>query len=562
MAHNTRIVRGVHERYHQGCSMVNTNMRTALLENRARRPGLAPGSMLRRLQSLCAALIAAALFAGALSAAEPTVVTVDLKSVVVERFMGIGVQWDPYEYLPSPEAWKTTLSRVDFMRPGLFRVMLNATSYLRGFDVAGNPQYVWSEGQSGMERLSSLFDILDYAQAKNIDILIGEWSPSRGLNVGGGARAGAADPRWARVHADFAKYLMTVRKYSVIKYFNYMNEPNGDWMWPGGAVDYSAWAQGVRNLRKEFDAHGLSALQVAGPDNSGNWDWLDRCAQELRGEIGAWEMHWYAKDAEVLDGRIEKLLQEKREMLRKTAPQSASQPLFLGESGMIEGKVNGDQQPRVKEFVYGVLMADYIAQVARAGWETGTAWDMDDAMHVNQGGRVSPPAARTLKIWGFWNTQGTAMGHPEDEAIRPWFYTWSLMARLFPKGTRIVNAKSVYEEVKTVREWAKGTRIVGATNADVPGLRSMAGTRQEGSRTEMSFMVVNDGDAPKTVTLKAPGAGRRNLTTYRYFDRERPVDSNGFPVPVGKPAAADLGKGVGIELPSRGVVFLTTRSAR
>ena len=115
------------------------------------------------------------------------------------------------------------------------------------------------------------------------------------------------------------------------------------------------------------------------------------------------------------------------------------------------------------------------------------------------------------------------------------------MARLFPKGSRMVSA---------------------AGASEIPGLRSMAGTRQEGSRTEMSFMVVNDGDAPKTVRLKAPGAGRRNLTTYRYFDRERPVDSNGFPVPIGKPAAADLGKGVRIELPSRGVVFLTTRSAR
>jgi len=492
-------------------------MKTALLENR---------------KGLFAALLAAALLAAAASAAEPVVVTVNLKSVAVEKFMGIGVQWDPYEYPPSPEAWKTTLRRVDFMRPGLFRVMLNATSYLRGFDASGNPLYVWSEGQPGIERLSSLFDILDYAQANKIDVLIGEWSPARGLNLGGGARAGAADPHWARVHADFARYLTTVKKYSVIRYFNYMNEPNGDWMWPGGAVDYSAWAQGVRNLRQEFDARGLAALQVAGPDNSGNWDWLDRCAREL---------HWYAKDAEVLDGRIEKLLAEKREMLRKTAPRSASQPLFLGESGLIEGKVNGDQQPRVKEFVYGVLMADYIAQVARAGWETGTAWDMDDAMHVNQGGRVSPPAARTLKIWGFWNTQGTAMGHPEDEAIRPWFYTWSLMARLFPKGSRIVSA---------------------AGASETPGLRIMAGTSQEGSRTEISFMLVNDSNGPKSVTLKAPGAGRRNLTTYRYFDPERPVDTNGFPLPIGKPAATNLAKGVAIELPSRGVVFLTTGSPR
>ncbi|MCX6633098.1 MAG: hypothetical protein NTW28_36345, partial [Candidatus Solibacter sp.] len=342
-------------------------------------------------------------------AAEPVAVTVDLKAPVVERFMGLGVQWDPYEYLPSPEAWKTTLERVGFLRPGLLRVMLNASSYLRGFDAAGKARYVWSEGESGMERLASLFAILDYAQAQKIDVLLGEWSPAR-LSIGA-ARVGADDPHWATIHADFAGYLKTVKKYEVIRYFNFMNEPNGGWMWPGGKVDYAAWAQGMRNLRKELDARGMGWLKIAGPDNSGNWEWLDRCAAELRGEIGAWEMHWYAKDAEVLGGDIEKLLTAKREMLRKTDPEAASKPLFVGESGLIEGKINGDQQPRVKEFPYGVMMADYVAQVARAGWQAALAWDLDDAMHVNTGGRVTPPGPRTLKIWGFWNTQGTAMGH-------------------------------------------------------------------------------------------------------------------------------------------------------
>jgi hypothetical protein len=62
--------------------------------------------------------------------------------------------------------------------------------------------------------------------------------------------------------------------------------------------------------------------------------------------------------------------------------------------------------------------------------------------------------------------------------------------------------------------------------------------------------------------LRAPGGGRRDLTEYRYFDRERPADSAGFPVPSGKLPAADLSKGVRIELPSRGVVFLTSGSER
>ncbi len=218
-----------------------------------------------------------------------------------------------------------------------------------------------------------------------------------------------------------------------------MNEPNGNWMWPRGKVDYAAWAEGMRNLRADFDSNGLKSLPIAGPDNSGDWDWIDRCAKDLSRQIGLWDMHWYVKDQELLDDEIEKLLSAKRAMLLKTDPDAASKGFYLAEAGVIQGRVNGDQQPRVKDFVYGVLMADLAAQVARAGWMGASAWDLDDAMHIVNG-RDQPavPNNLTLKIWGFWNTQAANMGHPEDEAIRPWFYTWSLMSRLFPKGARIV----------------------------------------------------------------------------------------------------------------------------
>ena len=118
--------------------------------------------------------------------------------------------------------------------------------------------------------------------------------PAQGLGI-----AGPQDPRWARIISDFVNYLTTRKHYTVIRFYNYMNEPNGDWMWPGGKVDYAAWAKGIRNLRTEFDAHGLKGLPIAGPDNSGDWDWIDRCARELPRQIGLWDMHWYVKDKEL-----------------------------------------------------------------------------------------------------------------------------------------------------------------------------------------------------------------------------------------------------------------------
>lgn len=477
------------------------------------------------------ALIAYITLAGATLAADgaPTV-TVDLKATLVDPFMGLGVQWDPYDYPPSEPAWKLTLSRLDFMKPAFFRVMWVADKYCLGFDEGAQPQYVWDLGEAKVqEQLGPLFAILDYAQSRGIDVMLGEWNPPRNI-------AGPQDPRWARIIADFVKYLTAQKKYTVIRYYNFFNEPNGNWMWPAGKVDYAGWAAGMRLLRREFDARGLQGLPIAGPDNSGNWEWLDRCAQELREQIGFWEMHWYVKDQELLDGDIEKLLRTKREMLLATDPQAAAKGLYMGEAGIIEGRVNGDQQPRVKGYDYGVLMADFVAQVARAGWMGASAWDLDDAMHVVNG-RLHPaiPADLTLKIWGFWNTQGTAMGHPEDEAIRPWFYTWSLMSRLFPKGSRVAAVKE---------------------SGFPAGLRTLAA----GDANDVSVMVVNDAGEPRTVTVRIPGWSGKKLVRYDYFEPDRPVNREGFPVAQKKKSKLDGTGALRLEFPSRGVVFLSSHS--
>ncbi len=462
-------------------------------------------------------------------------VTISLGEARIPSFFGLGIQWDPYSYPPRPEAWKLTLKRLDYARPAFFRVMLGARDYCLGFDsAAGTPRYVWSQGEAAIQkRLGSLLNILDYAQSRNIDVLLGEWSPPGRLGDGPNDRIERPDdPRWGRLIADFVTWLRTQRGYSVVRMYNLMNEPNGSWMWRGGRVDYSAWASGIRNLRKEFDAHGLKDLPIVGPDNSGNWEWVDRVSCEMPECIGDWEMHWYAHDREVMGGEIEKLLAEKRRVVLANDQNAASKSLFMSESGLLHGKCNGDQQPRVKSFEYGVMMADYVAQVAQAGWMGACAWDLDDAMHTVRG-HPEVPTDLTLKVWGFWNTQGSAMGHPEDERIRPWFYTWSLMSRLFPRGTR----------------------ILAATPSGLPQLRILAGLSAKGSK--LSVMLVNNLEKARTVRLSAPGAGRKNLVEYHYFENDRRTDAEGFPVLKESFANADWENGVLFDLPARGVIFVT-----
>jgi hypothetical protein len=140
-------------------------------------------------------------------------------------------------------------------------------------------------------------------------------------------------------------------------------------------------------------------------------------------------------------------------------------------------------------------MADYVAQVARAGWMGADAWDLDDAMHGNGHGG--------LKEWGFWDSSpGSGM------YVRPWFYVWGLMSRLFPAGSQILRV----EESPTV-----------------PRFRAIACSWISAAGDQTSIMLVNDADQARSVRVRMPSATPRSLHSYHYFKNYRPTSSSGMP---------------------------------
>ncbi len=111
-----------------------------------------------------------------------------------------------------------------------------------------------------------------------------------------------------------------------------------------------------------------------------------------------------------------------------------------------------DSQMSVFDHMYGTDMADAIMQTAANGYSGCIVWMLDDAMHVNEPGR--------LKIWGFWNILGEERYGASAERIRPWYYAVALLSRYFPAGSQILES--------TVR--------------GVPGVRTMWG-RSDGKPT-------------------------------------------------------------------------------
>lgn len=486
--------------------------------------------------------------------AERLQVTVQLNETITSSFLGNGVQWSAYPHADTPDAewgmlmtdekWEKVFSRVGYMKPGLVRVLDQANwRYLKGFDEKG--QVILDFHSPEVQALEKL---LGYCHQNNISVLLGEWGcpyKVHDQHVGFGKMfTGANDPRWIGMIVRFLDYLINEKGYSCIKYYNLVNEPNGSWASTDG--NWDEWSQGVRLLKEALDKSGLSdKIRIAGPDAVAHFDhpgsqytgvqWVDQSVRQLDDCIGLYDIHSYPGFDQVRSGSFGKFYGGVARIACETGKQ-----IILGEIGF--NRDTQDNQARVKcdrfasedsqmavyDFSYGIDMANVLMQAMNAGYGSAIAWSLDDAMHTNG----DTGDKHQLKRWGFWNSLGTELcNDPADEDIRPWFYTWSLMCRYFPQGINIV------------------TSVLSETD----GVRVVSGYRKDG----VTVALINLSDKERDIRIKFSSKGfRQNFRQYVYSDTLRPVDSNGFPVPVTR-ISTNSGK-LGVSLPANSLILLTS----
>ncbi len=475
----------------------------------------------RRWKRVAVALAAVLLTSACAVPSHGQEVVVHAHRTINSGTLGLGVQWDPYAYPPSVRDWKIILQRVSFMRPGFLRVMgMNA-------DWKAQPEVSM---------------ILRWAQKHGCKVILGTWWP---LPLDNQYKHTPMPPRqldrWANKIAGGIARLRKTDGFTCIRYYNFINEPQ--------TVSIQRWAYVAAALNAALARAGLAqAVKIIGPDTYGdpgknphyNFPLLPQVARYASHTVGLYDIHWYPKNAEVCNGLIEPALVREKRLVVSIDHTAVRKPFVVSEAGLIDGRCNGDQQPHVKTFAYGVRMADYAAQVFRAGWNGVSAWDLDDAMHVVNGKLIThPPGPLTLKIWGFWNSQGAVMGDRADFNIRPWFYTWSLMSRMFPAGTRIIDC----------------TEPLNARR-----FRTMAGIRMIHGHRILSVLLVNDARTSRLIKVDIPCCTRSTtFTEYRYFRKDRPVDAQGFPMAAKILHVMLPARGITIVLPTRGVVFLSNQ---
>lgn len=435
--------------------------------------------------------------------------------IISADYIGNGAEWDPYDEAEawgasiSEEDWQKLFKRLDFMRMGYVRCMIN--SPFRYYDAQ-------TGAYDKTRNIESISRVLQYCTDNNITVMYGEYNPPTWDMK--------EDQRWVDMSIDYLNYLVNDLGFSCIKYFVIFNEPDGNWASTNG--DFELWKRMlVRFNDKMKEYPGLAdKVKFAAPDvvvdyknSSSDYDavgWVKQTAEEVNSLVGLYDIHAYPGQHEVRTGQYAEILARHKEFV------PSDKKIVLGEAGYkywrepdsllmkeynrrLEGHPftkGSDSNMLVYDYFYGLDMPLLCMEVMNSGYSGIAAWMLDDAMHSNgDSGKTED-----IKLWGMWNILGEEVfNDPSQEEIRPWYYTWSLMCRYFPAGSNILT---------TIMDRTQG---VYAVSAEFNG--------------KHVFAAVNIGDSDKALNVSLP-VEMNNSSLYLYEEANMKTNEDGLPLPT------------------------------
>lgn len=429
--------------------------------------------------------------------------------IITESYVGNGVQWGGYDmvntWLGTPslsnEDWAKLFKRVSFMRPPLVRIMISA-----GWNYMTDGQFTPSKSND------ILIKILDFCQEQNITVIFGEWGHEGDTSI---------DEQWLENSASFLEWLINTKNYTCIKYFNMVNEPNGDWSSING--NYSLWKSLIEQFHNKLVEKGIDTqVKIIGPDvavwDTGLIPWITNTNYDLGDKVGAYDIHTYPTESDVRDGSYYEMIKayqnETPELKEMFMCEFGFKYSTLSELGIENAlrKANDkyasdDSNMMIYDAFYGVDVTDGIMQNMLAGYAGIILWNLDDAMY-----NIDGSSSTKLKRWGFWNILGSEkFESAADENIRPWFYPVSLMCKYFPAGTTILNL----------------------TIPDKKGLRAVVGVK-DGKYT---IAIVNSNYVSYNIDLRSANEIKMtSVKAYQYIAGDESnftgnTDSDGFALP-------------------------------
>jgi hypothetical protein len=417
----------------------------------------------------------------------------------LHQFLGFGAEWDSRSYLTlgvTEEDYQVIFKRIKWMRLPIVRMMILLK---------------WYCGGPGAYRFNSpdmkvVYKHLDFCQQQGISVLLTDWGCELDwLRVDG--IENVADPNYAEAIGRCLDHLLNKKTYTCIKYFVFGNEPDYE------VKDWERWKQGVENVHDKFAELGMDKqIEFIGPDIGGDEAWFTKSVDGLKDVFSGYDIHHYADGAKMRRGMLEEILKPYWDYVSAHDPRAAQKPCLITEAGLWNGSEPPYGNQLVNHYIYGVVMADYALQAVSAGTSSICAWMLDDNSHE-----------------GFYS--GMWKNRNENMQLRPWFYTWSLLCRLFPPDSTFLRVPKIEKNV-----------------------RMLAARTPHGG---WSLCIVNREDAPAVIELSLPVDQKLAFQRYEYSEWSTVCDENGFPLPVNQIELIP-DQAVEILCQANGVLFLSS----
>lgn len=378
-------------------------------------------------------------------------------SVINADFFGNGVEWDPYDEAISwgpgisDADWDKLYDRLNCLRPQYVRCMINSPYlyFQDGVSDSGKGYRFVPE-----RNFRNIQKLLTWCENNSVSVIYGEFNPP--------AWSMKDSDEWVEMSVKYLNWLVEDNGFHCIRNFVIFNEPDGNWASTDG--DFGLWQKMYDKFHKEMRKYpALDSVSLAGPDAVLNYSnpasdfdsygWVAQTASGLDSLTGIYDIHCYPGQQYIRSGEFAEDVARIRSIVPK------DKRFIFGEGGfkyhnpedstlMKEYWRRVEKTPftdgsdcnmLVTDWFYALDMPIFAIEAMNNGASGVAAWMLDDAMHSN--GDSGQP--KDIKIWGMWNILGEEVfGDASLEDIRPWFYTWTMICRCFPRGCDIVKVNS------------------------------------------------------------------------------------------------------------------------
>ncbi len=426
----------------------------------------------------------------------------DQSSKPIENFTGFGVEWDSRAYNENGVTQKDFQiigERIKWMDIPIVRIMMQTK-----WCFSESTGYDWDN-----DDMNALYRHLNFCKQNNIEVLLTDW----GVEVDWLAVDGITktdDSLYAEVIGTYLDYLINKKEFTCIKYFSLVNEPNYE------VGNFERWRNGFENVYNVLIDKGLNKkVKLVAPGQSNNREWFFDTVDEARFAVDIYDAHLYAWKEKTIIGEVNTELKELWDYAKSIDVNIDRKQFFVTEAGMRDGQ-SANISLEIDNYYYGVFMMDFAIQALHSGATAVLAWMLDDNSH---------PEFQ----WGLWKDKKNGM------QLRPWFYTWSLLTKLFQPGSEIYRLRP-----RSIQ------------------LRALASKSKNGNNNAWSFCLVNVGSDTAAFSIKIDGEKTYRFYKYLYNETNRKVDDRGFPSPDSQ-IDINLNTGKEILVPGNSVVFVTSK---